>query len=170
VLLGSVTEKVVRHAPCPVLVARGEANPFARVLCPVDFSDSSHDALALAAELATPGGAITLLHVIELPLSYTGELPISDYLADIDKRSTDLLEDWASDLRAKTSLPVATRIEIGSPGAKTLAVLDEDPAYDLVAMGRHGRTGIRRVLLGSVAEKVVRHARCSVIVARPRAT
>lgn len=170
VLLGSVTEKVVRHAPCPVLVARGEAKPFSHLLCPVDFSASSREALALASELAAPHARLTLLHVIELPLTYTGGLPGADYLGDVDKRSTDLLEDWASDLRAKTSLAVQTQIEIGTPGAEVLRVLDEDPTYDLVAMGRHGRTGVRRVLLGSVAEKVVRHARCSVVVARPRAT
>ena len=170
VLLGSVTEKVVRHAPCPVLIARGEAKPFRHLLCPVDFSDSSQEALALAGDLAAPDATITLLHVIELPLSYTGDLPVADYLGVVDKRSTDLIEDWASDLRSRTSLPVDTRIEIGSPGAEVLAILDKDPTYDLVAMGRHGRTGVRRVLLGSVAEKVVRHARCSVVVARPRAT
>jgi nucleotide-binding universal stress UspA family protein len=48
-------------------------------------------------------------------------------------------------------------------------VLDDDPTFDLVIMGSHGRTGIRRVLLGSVAEKVVRHARRPVLVARKRA-
>jgi nucleotide-binding universal stress UspA family protein len=172
VLLGSVTEKVARHAPCPVLVARGEAKPFGHVLCPVDFSDSSREALALAVEMTAPNATLTLLHVIELPLTYTSEVPVAegDYLGGIDKRSTDLIEDWASDLRTKTSLSIATRVETGSPGATVLAALDEDPTYDLVAMGRHGRTGVRRVLLGSVAEKVVRHARCSVVVARPRAT
>jgi nucleotide-binding universal stress UspA family protein len=58
---------------------------------------------------------------------------------------------------------------LGWAGAESLATIDRDPTIDLVVMGSRGRTGIRRVLLGSVAEKVVRHARCPVLVARQRA-
>jgi nucleotide-binding universal stress UspA family protein len=65
-------------------------------------------------------------------------------------------------------VPVTTRTRIGTPGAQILAVLDDDRTFDLVVMGSHGRTGLRRVLLGSVAEKVVRHAGCPVVVARTR--
>lgn len=171
ILLGSVTEKVVRHAPCSVLAARpsGESAAFARVLCPIDFSDGARHAVERAAELATPPGAsITLLHVVELPFTYTGEPVTADFLGDIEKRSTSELEDWASDLRSKVSVPVTTEIRIGSPGAQILAILDHDPTFDLVAIGSHGRTGIRRVLIGSVAEQVVRHAACPVFVARAR--
>jgi nucleotide-binding universal stress UspA family protein len=171
-LLGSVAEKVVRHAPCPVLTVRpdGEPRPFTHVLCPVDFSDDSRQALDFAAELVRPGGTgITLFHVVEAPVAYSGELPAPDILADLDRRSTEYLERWASQLRGKVSVPVATRCRIGWPGAETLAAIDLDPTIDLVVMGSHGRTGIKRVLLGSVAEKVVRHARCPVFVARKRA-
>ena len=52
---------------------------------------------------------------------------------------------------------------------QTLAVLENDPTFDLVVVGSHGRTGLRRALLGSVAEKLVRHAGCPVLVARTRA-
>lgn len=172
ILLGSVTEKVVRHAPCSVLAARPGGNDsaaFARVLCPIDFSDGSRRAVERAAELAAPSGAgITLLHVVELPFMYTGEPVAADFVGDIEKRSTHQLEDWASDLRSKVSVPVATEIRIGSPGAQTLALLDQDPTFDLVVIGSYGRTGIRRVLIGSVAEQVVRHAACPVFVARAR--
>ena len=65
-------------------------------------------------------------------------------------------------------MPVVTRSRIGSPGAQILAVLDDDRTFDLVVMGSHGRTGLRRALLGSVAEKVVRHAHCPVVVAHTR--
>lgn len=170
-LLGSVTEKVVRHAACPVLVVRdrGEVTPFGHVLCPIDFSETSRGAVEFAAELAAPGGAgITLLHVVELPVSYAGEPPLAGFVGDLDKHAAQLLEQWAAELRAKVTVPVATRSRIGSPGGQTLAVLDDDPTFDLVVMGSHGRTGLRRVLLGSVAEKVVRHAGCPVLVARPR--
>ncbi|HEX8106671.1 MAG TPA: universal stress protein [Kofleriaceae bacterium] len=171
VLLGSVAEKVVRHAPCPVLTvpARGQVSEFRRVLCPVDFSESSRRAVALAAELVAGGGSgITLLHSIEVPVSYSGEPRVEGFAEALDKRGTDLLEDWARDLRTRVSVPVTTRSRIGSPGAQILAILDDDRIFDLVVMGSHGRTGLRRALLGSVAEKVVRHAGCPVVVARTR--
>lgn len=171
VLLGSVAERVVRHAPCPVLTvpARGQVSAFRHVLCPVDFSESSRRAVALAAELVAGGGAgITLLHSIEVPVNYSGEPRVEGFAEVVDKRAARLLEDWARDLRTRVSVPVTTRSRIGSPGAQILAVLDDGRTFDLVVMGSHGRTGLRRVLLGSVAEKVVRHAGCPVVVARTR--
>jgi nucleotide-binding universal stress UspA family protein len=171
ILLGSVAEKVVRHAPCSVLVARpdGDPRPFTHVLCPVDFSDASRRAMNLAAEVVRPGGAgITLLHVVEAPVAFGGELPDPEFLRAADKRAAEQLERWAAELRGKVSVPVTMRSRVGWAGAETLAALDHDPTIDLVVMGSHGRTGIARALLGSVAEKVVRHARCPVLVARER--
>jgi nucleotide-binding universal stress UspA family protein len=169
ILLGSVAEKVVRHAPCSVLVTRGEATSFKRVLCPVDFSDDSKHAIDIAAEFAKRSGAtITLCHVVEVPITYSGEPLISDFLGDLEKRSTQRLQQAADELRAKVPVAVTTRTTIGSPGGELLEILDKDPTFDLVVMGSHGRTGIRRVLLGSVAEKLVRHAACPVFVARNR--
>jgi nucleotide-binding universal stress UspA family protein len=171
VLLGSVAEKIVRHAPCSVLCVRPDApgKQFTHVLCPIDFSESSQFAVDMAVEMARPWGAgITLLHVIEVPVAYSGEpLPVS-FMRDLDKHSAELLERWAANLRAKVSVPVATRSRIGRPGKEVVETLDADKTYDLVSVGSHGRTGIRRALLGSVAEKVVRHARCPVMVARRR--
>ena len=172
ILLGSVAEKVVRHAPCPVLAIRpdGEPKPFTHALCPTDFSEDSRQAIDFAAELVRPGGAgITLLRVIETPVSYSGELPDPALIRELDQRSAAQLEAWAARLRSAVSVPVTTRCRVGWPGAEILAAIDHDPSIDLVVMGSHGRTGIKRVLLGSVAEKVVRHARCPVCVARKRA-
>ncbi|MEO7731471.1 MAG: universal stress protein [Kofleriaceae bacterium] len=171
ILIGSVAEKVVRHAPCPVLVVRpdGAVSPFTHVLCPVDFSASAHEAMELAGQLAQPGGAgITLLHVIEVPVAYSGEPNLPGLYRDLDQLSVALLEEWAKELRTTTSVPVTPRCRIGHPGAGTLAVLDADATFDLVVMGSRGRTGMARALLGSVAEKVVRHARCPVLVSRSR--
>jgi nucleotide-binding universal stress UspA family protein len=171
ILLGSVTERVVRHSPCSVLAVRdgAAAKPFGHVLCPIDFSESSRHAVELAASLVAPGGAgITLLHVVEVPVSYSGEPPVAGFVDDLDRQGSRLLEQWATELRAKVSVPVTARSRIGSPGVQTLAVLDETPSFDLVVTGSHGRTGLRRVLLGSVAEKILRHAPCPVLVARTR--
>jgi nucleotide-binding universal stress UspA family protein len=172
ILLGSVAEKVIRHAPCSVLVVRpdGEVKPFTHALVPVDFSDSARHAVDLAAELVRPGGAgITLLHVVEAPVSYSGELPDPEFLQALDRHSAEHLDQWAAQLRGRVSVPVAIRSRVGWAGAEILAALDRDPYVDLVVMGSHGRTGLARVLLGSVAEKIVRHARCPVLVARKRA-
>lgn len=173
VLMGSVAELVVRHAPCPVLTIRpgNEPTPYAHVLCPVDLSRPACEAMNLAAELVKPGGAgITLLHVLELPVSYAGELHIPDFHRDLDARSAALLDRWAADLKAKVSVPVTHLTRIGRPGAQILAHLEHDRTFDLVVMDSHGHTGIERMLLGSVAEKVVRHARCPVLVAHGRRT
>lgn len=172
ILLGSVAEKVVRHAPCSVLAVHpdGESRPFTHALCPVDFSEDARHALAAAAELVRPGGAgITLLHVLEVPVSYSGEIPDPGLVRDLDSRAAAHLETWAAELRGKVSVAVTTRCRIGWAGAEILAALDRDTSIDLVVVGSHGRTGIKRALLGSVSEKVVRHARRPVLVARKRA-
>jgi nucleotide-binding universal stress UspA family protein len=182
VLLGSIAEAVVRHAPCSVLTVRPdkEPGPFARILCPIDFSDASQHAVDLAAQLAQPGGgaagedagaaaSITLLHVIDPPAVYTRGPRALDLVHDLDRYATEHLDQWAARLAAKTSAPIVKRSRVGHPGAEILAVLDEPPPFDLVVMGSHGRVGLERILLGSVAEKLVRHAHCPVLVARKRA-
>jgi nucleotide-binding universal stress UspA family protein len=173
ILLGSVAEQVIRHAPCSALAVRadGEPAPFTHVLCPVDFSDSARHAVELAAALVEPGGAgIELLHVLELPVAYSGEPFAADFMRDLDKHAAETLDEWVVQLGSKTSVPVKARSRIGRPGTQTLAVLDADPSFDLVVMGSHGRTGLRRILMGSVAEQVVRHAHVPVLVARRRAS
>jgi nucleotide-binding universal stress UspA family protein len=115
-----------------------------------------------------PRGAITLLHVIELPLRYAGEVPDPDLARSLDARAVHALDDAVARLQPRIDATIAARSHIGYPGAQTLAIVDNDPSIDLVVMGSHGRTGIKRALLGSVAEKVVRHARCPVLVARKR--
>jgi nucleotide-binding universal stress UspA family protein len=173
VLMGSVAEQVVRHAPCAVLTVRpdNQPTPYTHLLCPVDLSPASRQAMNVAAALVTPGGAgITLLHVLELPVAYSGELHLAGAHRDLDARSAALLERWAAELRAHVSVPVTQITRVGRPGAQILSHLEHDRSIGLVAMGSHGRMGIERLLLGSVAEKVVRHAGCPVLVAhRPAA-
>jgi nucleotide-binding universal stress UspA family protein len=169
-LLGSVAEMVVRHAPCPVLTVRGEAEPrpFAHLLCPVDFSPGSREAIELAAELARPDrAAVTLLHVIEAPVTW-GEVRPFDVYDDLSREARKTLEGWTQELGAKLGTPVHHKVRVGRAGVQLLAEIDEDPTVDLVVMGSHGRTGIARLAMGSVAEKTVRHARCPVAVTHRR--
>jgi nucleotide-binding universal stress UspA family protein len=169
VLLGSVAETVVRHAACSVLTVRpdSEASPFSHVLCPIDFSDSTRPVIELASGLVRPGGTgLTLLHVVEPPVAYSEEPHPPELHSELEQRSTAALETLKTELGTSIRVPIAIRTRLGWPGAEILASLDRDHSLDLVVMGSHGRTGLKRLVLGSVAEKVVRHARCPVLIAR----
>lgn len=170
-LLGSVAEKVIRHAPCSVLAVRGGRDGtkvFQHILCPVDFSESSRYAVELASKLATADGfGITLFHAFDLPVRFSAELP-PDVIETVDRKAAARLEELAAELRRQVKVPVTLRTRIGSPGAQAISVLEHEVTYDLACVGTHGRTGLSRALLGSVAEKIVRHAPCPVLVARRR--
>lgn len=170
VFLGSVAEKLVRHAPCSVLVVRpdSEPKPYTQILCPTDFSASARRAAEVAADLATPETTVTLLHVIEVPVAVSGELTLTEFAKDLDRRSYAALAGEADRLASRSRGAIQTISRVGYAGAEILAALDAAPTTDLVVLGSHGRTGIARALLGSVAEKVVRHATCPVLVARDR--
>jgi nucleotide-binding universal stress UspA family protein len=170
-LLGSVAERIVRHAPCSVLVVRPatEVAPFDHVACLVDFAEGSRYAVELAAGLADPAGrGLTLLHVLELPVTFNGVFDDPSFVSDLDRHATAHLADWAANLKAHTKLTVTTQMRIGTPAAQGLAMLDADPSYDLVCVGSRSRKGLKRMLLGSVAERIVRHAKAPVLVARHR--
>jgi nucleotide-binding universal stress UspA family protein len=170
IFLGSVAEKVVRHSPCSVLVVRpgSQPKPFTHVLCPTDFSKSAHRAADLATAMVAPSGTITLLHVIEVPVAVSGELRLEDFAKDLDHRASEALAAEVARVKSRTDARLTTVSRVGYAGAETLRAIDADPSIDLIVMGSHGRTGIARVLLGSVAEKIVRHAPCPVLVARDR--
>ena len=167
-LIGSVAAAVIRHAPCSVLAVRSGVrdSSFENVLVPTDFSESAAVALDIAAELAHQ--TITLLHVSEVPVRFTGEIQLSALAQSVDTKAAADLDAEAARLTPETRAGVIKCARIGSPATVILAAQDADHTIDLVVMGSQGRTGIPRLLLGSVAEKVVRHARCPVLIARAR--
>jgi nucleotide-binding universal stress UspA family protein len=168
VALGSVAEQVVRHAPCSVLTVRSELAPVRHVLCPVDFSPSAARASELAVHLVEPHGTLTLLHVLDLPVAASGEVHDPGLAAALGPDSSRELAEWRDRLAARTDVTIELRTRLGYPGAQILHELEHDATIDLVALGSHGRTGLGRVLLGSVAEKITRHAHCAVLVAHLR--
>ena len=168
VMLGSVAEKVVRLSPSSVLAVHPDdpVGPFRYISCPTDFSPVSDVALGLAAQLVDgPDAKIELVHVVELPgVIERGSHAIA-LAHDLEQQSEAELER-----RAKPILDVAHvswRTEAGPATERLLELLDRDP-IDLVVVGSHGRTGFAHPPLGSVAEKLVRHAHCPVLVARRR--
>lgn len=174
-LLGSVAEKIVRSAKTSVLVARREhgALPdaeFRNILVPTDFSKSSERALMLAIRMASPGCTIELFHAWQYPPGTHGvgdPNPKSGPLVTLKNAIVSTNEDLARKWLHKHPVGDITLKFSQAYGAPASLIQDRIAAdtYDLVAMGTHGYRGIRRFILGSVAESTVRHAPCSVVVA-----
>jgi nucleotide-binding universal stress UspA family protein len=168
-LMGSVAEKVLRHAPCDIMTLRADARPgpaggrFHRVLVPVDFSEHAKRALARARGLAAAaGGALTLLHVVEPlpPMFLAGGLEHRAQLdPDMPGRVEKHMQEWAGD----ASLPA--RMAEGQSARQIVRTADELGA-DLIVMGTRGLTGISHALVGSVTERVCRSAHVPVLVVR----
>ncbi|THE64309.1 universal stress protein [Salinadaptatus halalkaliphilus] len=138
-----------------------------RVLVPYDGSPHADDALAFALE-RFPDATVTALYVIEIPGgSWTFlegpevRLPVSEKAR---AHATDVLEN-ATEQTTEHEREVATEIGVGKP-ERRIVELARDERYDTIVIGSHGRTDISRVLLGSVAEQVVRESPVPVVVIR----
>jgi nucleotide-binding universal stress UspA family protein len=171
---GSVTEAVLRKAPCPVLTVtpRSRVAPTARfttILCPVDFSPASEQTAHEAAMLAGETQArLVLLHVLERPARPPSPVPPgfdrAAYRANVE-------EDVRRRLRRLSPATGGEAVEAVAwswPAREILRVARERRA-DLIVMGAHGGP-LDSTLFGSVAHKVVRRAPCPVLVIRARAS
>jgi nucleotide-binding universal stress UspA family protein len=147
---------------------------YAQLLVPLDGSDFAEKALAQAAELAHKfGSCITLMTVVPPPqLAAGGFIPDSAELyqrlrsASCDEAMSYLMQR-AAKLR-KDGLTVAIRVVEGEPVAECILKAGEDGVIDTIVMCTHGRSGIRRWVFGSVAEKVLRHTHLPVVLVRPQ--
>ena len=142
-----------------------------KILCPVDFSDASRAALQVASELARRfEGEVTVFHAYPLP-GYTlpegTVLPATGMLQELAEQTDALLERWKAEAIADGAPLVATDKSVGEPAAEIVAAA-EDGKFDVIVVGTHGRTGFAHMLLGSVAERVVRRAPMPVITVRPK--
>jgi nucleotide-binding universal stress UspA family protein len=175
-VLGSVAEKVLRKARCPVLTVpkRAHAAPehapiqFRRILCAVDFSAASVAALEFAMSLAEEADArLTLLHVIEVPHG----LRESPWSFDVDAARTRLEDDSARRLQAlvpdavRSFCTVETAIAEGRAAPEILRVA-RGGASDLIVMGVHGRGALDLMFFGSNTHAVIRQAECPVLTVR----
>jgi len=139
---------------------------FDRILCPVDFSPRSRHALAVAdAMAARDGGSLTLLFAhnkAPMPVigfDYVEDAQVEDRLLDAAQRE---LKAWAEGLQT----PAARVHTVVAIGEAIGAINEASREHDLVVMSTHGRTGISRYMLGSVAERVSRGAECSVLIVK----
>ena len=152
----------------PMLLCTSMA--FTKIACPIDFSPCSQEALRVAVELAREGsGSLVLAHVWEPPKWGSGEAPIApEVIQDLVDAEQAELEKWTAKAKQLGAREVAVQFLTGVAWDAIVGLLKRDPSIDLVVMGTHGRTGLKHVLIGSVAEKVVRLAPCPVLVVRDR--
>jgi nucleotide-binding universal stress UspA family protein len=171
-LLGSVAERVVRLTETAVMVARppAPAAPYRRILVPTDFSPVAERAVEAAVALAAPGAAIDLLHLWQLPALALGDwAPAPSLPATVEPLRAELADSarvLGDELlaRHRTDRVALAYHHADEPPVPGIQVRLERGGYDLVVMGSHGRRGLRRWLLGSVAEATVRYSPCSVLV------
>jgi nucleotide-binding universal stress UspA family protein len=180
-VLGSVTEKVLRKAACPVVTVPPRAHatsqlPYRRVLCAVDFSDPSLAGLEYATSLSRESNAaLTVLHVLEWPWEEPPppaleELPVeqasalAEYRRYVEGRATARLESLAAASPAGSGRP-AVRLGNGKPYVQILDVAAQEQA-DLIVIGVRGRSPLDVAFFGSTANQVVRRARCPVLTLR----
>ena len=183
-VLGSVTENVLRKAGCPVLTVPRrvpDAVPtqpvlFKRILCAVDFSDCSMHALKYAMSLAQGADSqLTVMHVIDMPpdiarevheTSLAAQRYVQEYMSRIEVEARARLNDAIPDaMRAYCT--VDTVLATGKPDREILRVVAEQKT-DLVVIGIHGRGPVDRFLFGSTAQHLVRQAPCPVLTLRTR--
>jgi nucleotide-binding universal stress UspA family protein len=137
-----------------------------KILCPVDFSDTSEVGVKAATSIATEyGSELVLMHVLNFPFAQIEALPpgfdveayYSEMADEADLQLAEMVDADAADFMA-----VTTRVERGVPHREIVRVADEDD-FDLVVMPTHGRHGLARALLGSTTERVVRMVECPVL-------
>ena len=145
------------------------SNLFYRIVVPTDFSDCSEEAWALAKRVAgTLRSEVVLAHVFVEPILY-GDPPLAaDSAGQLYEQGRkwveEELEKWASAARVQ-GMTVRTIVRTGS-AHEEIVNLATDERAELIIIGTHGRTGLNRLLVGSVAERVIRFAPCPVLTVR----
>ncbi len=169
-LLGSTAERVIRHAPCPVLVARPTSRKktelkLQKILVPLDFSACAARGLHYAIDLAKVFKAkLTLINVSQLHHDLPPVVIYSD--AALNRWAAEVAEAHMADLVKETDfegVEFETVHKNGSPARKICRYAVKEGA-DLIVSSTHGRTGISHALIGSTAEKISRYARSPVLI------
>jgi nucleotide-binding universal stress UspA family protein len=170
-LLGSVTDRVIRHAHCPVLIVR-PGKRTGRIVAGTDFSDPVLPALRAAGDEAERTGAeLTVVHSLDMvwslaayPALAFGGAPFNisaEQIKELELVATQRLEESLKQLNVSGDTLVTT-----GPAGRALIDIASERKADLIVVGTIGRTGLRRALLGSVAETVAKGAPCSVLIVR----
>lgn len=172
--LGSVTEKVIRYAPCPIMTIRSDGQhdsspehiPWKRILLPLDFSEYSQYAMKYAGAIAKESGAvIEMMHVFEQqvhPAFYaTGKTSIFEIMPDISQKSFDAMDTLIAS--PYKGLAIHKHVSEGNI-VKEITRKAVELDIDLIVLATHGLSGIDKFLLGSTTEKVIRKTHCPVLI------
>lgn len=165
-LLGSVAERIVRESQCNVLTIQ-DASPPQKLLVGTDLSTHSDYALSVAAELAHEFNAtLELVHAIHVPVAFVTpyetvipETAIEEVFNGAEQDLRRLAKDLTRDLVVRTSV-------LAEPPHSALCDAAERDKADLIVVGAHEHSGLKRMMLGGVAERVLRNAPCSVLIVR----
>jgi nucleotide-binding universal stress UspA family protein len=170
--LGSVAEKVARHAPCAALIAR--KSPVGSVLVATDLSDPAQLALSTGArEAIRRKRPLVVLHVSDSlsrrtapAMALLGANPVIDS-PEVTLERENLARQIIESSLKRLEIDAEIRLVSGNPSAEILRVVDSLPA-ELLVLGTRGRSNVARIMLGGVAAHMVESASCSVLAVRPR--
>lgn len=143
-----------------------------RILCPVDFSEFTRETLNYAEEIAKRFSAdLIVLHAIPNLNYYTPyeSFIFPDSMLSVEKKIEEEAKKDMDNLIRDSEIPVKRLIKWGIPHMTILETIKEEN-IDLVVMATHGRGGIEHIIMGSVAEKVIRKSPCPVLIIRPKKT
>jgi nucleotide-binding universal stress UspA family protein len=167
-LIGSVTEQLLRDSTLPVVTVHEETTvewPFEEILVPIDGSAAAHAALSEAIELAKETDAtLHLIHVVDTSL-ITGDVDGGLVLEALEEAGKQAL-DIASDRVAQSAVTTVESSVVSGPPSTAIYAYADERDIDAIVMGTHGRTGVERVLLGSVAEGVIRRSEVPVVTTK----
>jgi nucleotide-binding universal stress UspA family protein len=175
VFLGSTAERIVQHSSCPVLVMRGSAlqannGPRFRIktiLVPVDFSSCSREGLRYAIAFASEFGAkIILVHATYLGYLYSAEGNAIYDIPGLQKAAGKTAERKMREFIRSVNFGAVKFETVFTEASPVIDIcaFAKDHTVDLIITSTHGFTGFTHVLIGSIAEQLVRHAPCSVLV------
>ena len=169
ILLGSVAERTVKEAPCSVLTVKGdEPVGLPKIIAVgVDFSDAGNQALEAARELAKEcGAALHLVHALDLRIPFVTPYEVSVPDPLIDSARNAAKEKLDALVKETSAWAKAEPHVISAPPHAALCEAAERLGADLIVTGSRGLSGLKHVVLGSVAERTLRHAACSVLTIR----
>jgi len=175
---GSETVRLLKSSPVPVLAVKSKKNKnkaeFKNILVPIDLSEESDSALTYALEIAQLTGAkITVIFVLRLDM-YAQDIPagalelvIEQSIKSLKNRASRIKKRFESKRGASKNIQMKTEVIHGMSEAVTISQYVAKNNTDLIIIHTHGRTGLTRFLLGSVTERVLSGAQCSVLAMRP---
>ncbi len=171
-LLGSVTETILRHSPCPVLCVKSSGPTTlsgSDILLTTDLSENSLTALPLAETLVNQsGGALHLLLVLDdemvMPTGVQPGIPVQ-WMIEEHRQMEQKLQKLVLELASRRTAKVVPHVRHGSPSEEIMALATQ-LQIGCIVIATHGRTGLKRLLFGSVAENVIRQSTCPVLAVR----